>query len=299
MEKEIIKGTNITDRLVLDQTDENFNVYPNIDAKYGPYISIEEALSILIKRVRGKGLTIGIIQEDNSITEYWFKSGIEDEDLVEKLASSGDYGDAIEELQNAVFPLEWNSFNPGTTTIEKGDSIVPQISWTLRRKGNTINPDNASVIESGQAVGNIAPNKLSWTRAKAITSNTSYTVNVNVGSQKLNRNQSYNFLLKKYYGVTSKTELTSQDVLELQNTTWATTYRLSPTSFNCTGGKYPTYVIPKSIYSANIEVWIGGFRNTDLVTYDVDVTNSFGVTETYTVIRLKTIQTGVLNIEIK
>lgn len=298
MKEEIVKGTNITDRLVLDQTDENFNVYPNIDAKYGPYSSIEQALTTLVKRVRGKGLTVGIIQEDNTINEYWFKSGIEDEDFVEKLPDS-DYGDAIEELQNAVFPLAWNSFNAGTTIIEKGNSIVPQISWTLIRKGEVVNPDNASVIENGQVVGNIAPNKLSWTRAETVTNNVNYTVNVQCGSQKLSRNQSYQFLLKKYYGVSNKTTLTSQDILALQNNTWATSYKLSATKFDCTGGNYPTYVIPKSIYGINIEVWVGGFRNTDLITYDVDVINSFGVTETYTVIRLKTIQTGVLNIEVK
>lgn len=298
MEREIIKGTNITDRLVLDQTDENFNVYPNIDAKYGPYPSIEVALTTLVKRVRGKGLTVGIIQEDNTINEYWFKSGIEDEDFVEKLSGS-DYGDAIEELQNAVFPLAWNSFNAGTTTFEKGDSTVPQISWTLIRKGEIVNPDNASVIESGQVVGNIAPNKLSWTRAEAITNNVSYTVNIQCGSQRLSRNQSYQFLLKKYYGVSNKTTLTSQDILALQNNTWATSYKLSATRFDCTGGNYPTYVIPKSMYGTNIEFWIGGFKNTDLIIYDVDVTNSFGVIETYTVIRLNTIQTGVLNIEVK
>lgn len=298
MEREIIKGTNITDRLVLDQTDENFNVYPNIDAKYGPYPSIEVALTTLVKRVRGKGLTVGIIQEDNTINEYWFKSGIEDEDFVEKLVSS-DYGDAIEELQNAVFPLEWNSFNPGETLIEKGNSIVPQISWTLRRKGEIVEPDNASVIENGQAVGNVASNKLSWTRAASINQLTRYHVNVSYGSQKLSRAQDYTFYFKKYYGVTHKEVLTSNDVLELQHWNWAVNYRLDANSFDCTGGKYPTYAIPKSIYSSKLEVWVGGFRNSDLVTYDLNVTNPFGVTETYTIIRLKTIQTGVLNIEIK
>lgn len=82
MKKEIIEGLNITDRLVLDKTDENFNVYPNIDAKYGPYPNIETALNTLVKRVRSKGLTVGIVQPDNTIVEYWFRFGIEDEDLV-------------------------------------------------------------------------------------------------------------------------------------------------------------------------------------------------------------------------
>ena len=68
--------------------------HSNIDFSYGPYESIEEALAALtveqedeeIYTVRGVGLTIGIKQQDGSIKEYWFKSGITDEDLVEKTA---------------------------------------------------------------------------------------------------------------------------------------------------------------------------------------------------------------------
>ena len=295
--KEIIKGTNITDRLVLDQTDENFNVYPNIDAKYGPFPSKEEALRILDKRVRAKGLTIGIVQPDNTINEYWFKAGIEDSNLVEKLAGA-DYGNAIEELENQVFPLTFETFNPGTTVFEKGATIIPSISWTVIRKGEQVKLDTASVIEDGKAIGKISEDKNSWNREDSVTSDTAYTINLSRGSQKLNKTVSYLFKFKKYYGVSSKEEITNEDIMNMKSE-FAYDAILKPTMFDCSGGKYPYYIIPTSIYGENVEFWVGGFRNTDVIVTRLEVTNPFNVTENYTVMRLGTKQTGTMSIEVK
>jgi hypothetical protein len=43
------------------------NKYSNIDALYGPYNSIEEACSIIPEGLRGKGLTIGIINRSGEV----------------------------------------------------------------------------------------------------------------------------------------------------------------------------------------------------------------------------------------
>lgn len=59
-------------------------VCANIDALYGPYISIEAAcLNIPINR-RSLGRTVAI-EESGGVTEYWWKSGITDDDLVQKV----------------------------------------------------------------------------------------------------------------------------------------------------------------------------------------------------------------------
>lgn len=304
MEKEIIEGINITDRLVLDKTDENFNVYPNIDAKYGPYSSVEEALSILLKRVRSKGLTIGITKEDNTIVEYWFRNGIEDEDLVEK-ALSIDFKDVISGIEDTVFPLEWESFNPGETTIELGKTIVPRISWTLKCKNEFITPDRVSVTTNGVSVGEVSSDKLSWDRKAELSVSTDYDIKVFYGNRTLSRRQSYTFCLKKYYGVTNKEVLTEADILALHNKDWAFDCGLPSTYFDCSGGKYPVYVVPNNIYNdyinkiGAIKLYVGGFKTTDLDIKNIDITNSFGFRDSYTIIRLKTIQTGILNIEVK
>ncbi len=63
-------------------------VTPNLDYKYGPYSSLQEAYDALGPQGLDKlviGLTVGII-ESGEITEYWFKDGINSvNDLVEKV----------------------------------------------------------------------------------------------------------------------------------------------------------------------------------------------------------------------
>ena len=73
---------------------------------------------------------------------------------------------------------------------------------------------------------------------------------------------------------------------------------MGSTTFDCTGGKYPYYILPTSMISG-IEFWINGLQNTDWVTEQISLTNASGYTESYTVFRLNTIQTGVLKIEVK
>jgi len=60
----------------------------NLDSRYGPYNDIPEALTSVITALRAVGLTIGII-EGGDVVEYWFKSGIDDNDLVLKTADAG------------------------------------------------------------------------------------------------------------------------------------------------------------------------------------------------------------------
>ena len=64
----------------------NANPSANIDFYYGTYDSIQAACAAVPKVVRMIGKTVGIIQ-NGSVEEYWWKSGIEDSDLVLKLAT--------------------------------------------------------------------------------------------------------------------------------------------------------------------------------------------------------------------
>lgn len=56
----------------------------NVDLLYGPYNSIEDACSAIPESRRTIGRTVGIVM-NNSISEYWWKSGIEDAGLVQKI----------------------------------------------------------------------------------------------------------------------------------------------------------------------------------------------------------------------
>lgn len=76
-------GINISQPIVNNAIDSNYNLLPNIDAKYGPYSSTTEALMVLAPNARAIGLTVGI-KTSIGITEYWFKNGISDNNLVVK-----------------------------------------------------------------------------------------------------------------------------------------------------------------------------------------------------------------------
>lgn len=76
-------GINISQPIVNNATDSEYNLLPNIDAKYGSYSSTTEALMALAPNARAIGLTVGI-KTSIGITEYWFKNGISDSNLVVK-----------------------------------------------------------------------------------------------------------------------------------------------------------------------------------------------------------------------
>lgn len=76
-------GINISQPIVNNAADSEYNLLPNIDAKYGPYSSTTEALMALAQEVRAIGLTVGI-KTSTGIVEYWFKNGISDSNLVVK-----------------------------------------------------------------------------------------------------------------------------------------------------------------------------------------------------------------------
>ena len=104
------------------------------------------------------------------------------------------------------------------------------------------------------------------------------------------------FSYKKYWGVIANpTEF--RDPFGLFST-WADSWRLPTTTFNCSGGFYPIYVIPASIYPGELDfqVWVGGLRTTDFTIEQKTLTNDSGDTSEYMVCTLGHIQTGVLSI---
>lgn len=76
-------GINISQPIVNNAADREYNLLPNIDAKYGPYSSTTEALMALAPDSRAIGLTVGI-KTSTGIVEYWFKNGIGDRYLTVK-----------------------------------------------------------------------------------------------------------------------------------------------------------------------------------------------------------------------
>lgn len=197
-----------------------------------------------------------------------------------------------EELMNEVFPLSFRLFSGGGI-FEKGQTVTPGISWALERKNEELQPSSATVNGSSEGISN----DLESYTGQPITSDASYSVLATRGAQSVEKTAVYSFKFMKYWGVSDKPILNSADVV-VMNHSFATSKTMGKATFNCTGGKYPYYIIPEELLTG-IEVWINGFRNTDIDISDLEVTNDYNVSKNYKVIRLNTIQTGVLTIEYK
>lgn len=209
----------------------------------------------------------------------------------------------LTDLTNAIFPLEFKIINGGGN-YEVGQIIYPTLSWTVGIKGKDeeVSPTYATVNDSTEGVDGVYK---SWTGSSEITKEIpgtiNYKVKVKYNSQEAEKTIGYNFYYKKFFGTSTSSELDTSEILKLTGKAFITgnSYILGTTKFDCTGGKYPYYVIPKSIYKDSLEFWVGGLKNTDIVIKDVDVITSTGLKITYTTIRLSNIQTGNLSIEIK
>lgn len=107
----------------------------NIDAKYGPYYSLSEALSTIPQVLRGEGLTVGIIGNDG-IQEYWFKKGIQNNHLILKSESSG----ALTGLEELISNKQ-NNLSPDSTNKK-----YPTVSAVLSGLSNKVDKVNGSFL---------------------------------------------------------------------------------------------------------------------------------------------------------
>ena len=63
--------------------------YANVDSRYGPWSSINEANNNININLRIIGLTVGVSAVGVGVTEYWYKNGTQNTDLVLKTTGGG------------------------------------------------------------------------------------------------------------------------------------------------------------------------------------------------------------------
>lgn len=202
----------------------------------------------------------------------------------------------LQEIELATFPLSLTASGGGT--FEVGSSNKNAIGIIVTRKGTDVTSSSTiTVTASGSVTGSLSSDKKTWTPSTNISPNTSVAVKATYGSQNATKTVNYTFKYKKYWGTSTSASLTSSQVIALAGSTWADSKAMGATTFDCTGGKYVYYVIPSSLGTP--EFWVGGLKNTDVVTTSATVTNASGGSATYSIIRLANIQTGVLSVEFK
>jgi hypothetical protein len=249
---------------------------------------VEENEDVFIEEMRtatGGAVTLG---ELDNVTDEADKISDTDDLLVRLAGASGwtintTLFSQVSQLMSKVFPFTMTLSGGGT--YEKGSSQTISLSWTYDRdiESQSINNESLLIGIRAKQYANVA-------------TDATYTLKAIQGGQTYTKSVSAQFKVKKYYGVSASGTLTNDEILALSNT-WAGRTQGS-TVFDCTGGKYPYYILPTSMVSG-IQFWIGGLRNTDWKEETREVTNAFGHKESYTIYRLNSIQTGVLNIEVK
>jgi len=192
----------------------------------------------------------------------------------------------FKDLENKVFPLTFSTFSGGGT-FEVGQQITPSLSWTLEKRGEVVVPNQVFVNGVEQT------NKSSYTHPETIYRDAQFKVRcvLTDSDSSVESTAKYIFCFKKYWGVSSKTTLTNSDILSFSSD-FASSWTMGATTFNCSGGKYPYYIIPSSLYDpSTFKMWIGGLRNTDIIVTTQEVVTELNRTQ-YTVIRLGTLQNG-------
>lgn len=235
--------------------------------------------------IKGEITTLGEI--DNVSKEA--DGASETNDLIVRLAGASEWTvdttlfSNVSLLMGKVFPFTMSLMGSGI--YEKGSNQTISLLWSYDR-------EITSQSMNGEAMAIDVRSK----QYDGVVANTVYTLSAVYNGQTYTKSTSVEFRLKKYYGVSVREILTNEEVLALSSL-WAGRAQAS-TVFDCTGGKYPYYILPTSIASG-IQFWMGGLRNSDWIEEIREITNAYGYTESYTVFRLNSIQTGVLNIEIK
>ena len=122
------------------------NVGKPVDSKYlnglVPYVNIAEVNSVIPIAERYVGLTVNIVNE-----EYWYKDGVADGQLVEKITASG--GTGLAGIQN---------IGTGTGLIYSGLSGTTAELRSISGSGDTVVTTSGSeIIIFSQATGNTQP----------------------------------------------------------------------------------------------------------------------------------------------
>lgn len=196
-------------------------------------------------------------------------------------SSSNAQGGAVtQEIENAVFPLEWVDA-PGDQVFEKGQSVSVSFVWSIKRKGAIVEPTAATINSSTSGV---ASNKKSYSEA-ALRSNKQYTLIVQYNTQSISKIINYSFRSRTYVGVTSNSVVNSND-LNQAVTKGFEEVKFNGLNLNCSGGKNIFIAYPVTMNLQRYpEIWINGLKCTDVIISNLQHTNESGFVESYVIIK--------------
>ena len=229
----------------------------------------------------------------------------------------------VNKLIQKVFPLTISSFtiSPELGNKEIGIKVNEvKASWYIHYEGDStkLNPISNSFsilgyslpegITSGDGFSVSSDNKINWNcPINEFTLVNPGTISINLTSTYKDDslgglestvstgNKTYSFLYRRFWLTSSKSELNSADISSTTSSDLNNGYTKSSTTFNCSGGKYPYFILPTASVTGSgkrlPQFWVGGLQNTDLTSGTMNL-NRNGINIEYTWIRLNNLQTS-------
>lgn len=233
----------------------------------------------------------GTIIEGNSNVSLKISSISTDEIPADKVEYiNGDIRTVKDALDQLLYISPDITSFTGGGTYEKGSVINNvNLSWTLN-KGITSQSIN-------QGIGDLEVGLRKYDISEAnLTEDTTYTLTVSDGKNSDSASTSVLFRQKGYWGVSTETSLTNEQILALSQE--FSTERNQNRTFDCSGGKYFYFVIPTQ-YCNGIQFKVGGLSFTGIEETTIQLTNASGYEASYNVYRCSNIQTGsAINVEV-
>lgn len=238
--------------------------------------------------------------------------GISQKKLTEKFSG---VDSSINKLMVKVYPLTMTGFSilPKPGNFEIGTKISNiTASWFINYSGennklkptsNTFFKDNIPSEENITVDNN---NKIIWNSgSESFKKDDPGTITFKFTSTYEDENlgglsssvsspvQSYSFLYRRFWLVSNKSSLESKDITTSTSSDLSNSYTKSATTFNCSGGKYPYFVLPTKIVKSGRapQFWVGGLENTDITSGTLNLVRN-QLTIGYTWYRLSNIQTS-------
>lgn len=242
----------------------------------------------------------GFEQEKSKLVEECGKST----DLSNDFNGDGKVSEEdVEKLKELLGSWQKYDLPQGTSSVyslDVGSSIIPRITWKLRRKGKNVETINCEV-SGGSKTGRISGEKESYldlTEYKSDEPSTkSFTVTAFSDDNSFVEGKvDIMFKYRTYYsaGIDSFLKESYDEKQDLQEfKSFLTDSGALPRSlFDCTGGKYPYIFIPAIHYRANLKILVNDLLNSDFDVFDCTIKNVNGISIPYKILRTSLIQTG-------
>lgn len=167
----------------------------------------------------------------------------------------------IQHLQDIVFPIEFKNIKGGGTFLE-GSQKIPVITWTLYKDSEPVKADKV-VSSYGGKIEYLQNGNYKYTGDTYLPNGVTViqiTVTINEIPEVLE--VEYRLEPKKYL-VLSDTKLTPTDWGDGEWISESSKYTIDCSGHETDGGVYIHYIIPKTYYTTNFLIHVGGLEMSD------------------------------------